>query len=61
MIVDFKVESGRTGLRVLARADEPGDDPLHDELQATLRRYDKSLMATGEDLFSVQDGRNLIR
>ncbi|MDN7673279.1 mandelate racemase/muconate lactonizing enzyme family protein [Burkholderia oklahomensis] len=40
--------------------EEPGD-PLDYELQATLRScYDKP-MATGEDLFSMQDARNLIR
>jgi hypothetical protein len=40
--------------------EEPGD-PLDFELQATLRNYYKNPMATGEDLFSVQDARNLIR
>jgi hypothetical protein len=30
-------------------------------LQATLRNYYKNPMATGEDLFSMQDARNLIR
>ena len=38
----------------------PGD-PLDFELQATLRNYYKNPMATGEDLFSMQDARNLIR
>jgi L-alanine-DL-glutamate epimerase-like enolase superfamily enzyme len=40
--------------------EEPGD-PLDFELQATLRNYYKNPMATGEDLFSMQDARNLIR
>jgi L-alanine-DL-glutamate epimerase-like enolase superfamily enzyme len=40
--------------------EEPGD-PLDYALQAELaRHYDKS-MATGENLFSMQDARNLIR
>jgi L-alanine-DL-glutamate epimerase-like enolase superfamily enzyme len=38
----------------------PGD-PLDYELQATLRQYYKNPMATGENLFSMQDARNLIR
>jgi L-alanine-DL-glutamate epimerase-like enolase superfamily enzyme len=40
--------------------EEPGD-PLDFELQATLRNYYENPMATGEDLFSMQDARNLIR
>jgi L-alanine-DL-glutamate epimerase-like enolase superfamily enzyme len=40
--------------------EEPGD-PLDFELQATLRNYYRNPMATGEDLFSMQDARNLIR
>ncbi len=40
--------------------EEPGD-PLDFELQATLRNYYDNPMATGEDLFSMQDARNLIR
>ena len=40
--------------------EEPGD-PLDFELQATLRNYYDKPMATGEDLFSMQDARNLIR
>jgi L-alanine-DL-glutamate epimerase-like enolase superfamily enzyme len=40
--------------------EEPGD-PLDYELQATLRNYYDKPMATGEDLFSMQDARNLIR
>ena len=40
--------------------EEPGD-PLDYELQATLRNYYDKPMATGENLFSMQDARNLIR
>ena len=40
--------------------EEPGD-PLDFELQAALRNYYDKPMATGEDLFSMQDARNLIR
>ena len=40
--------------------EEPGD-PLDYELQAMLRNYYANPMATGENLFSMQDARNLIR
>ena len=40
--------------------EEPGD-PLDFELQAALRNYYDKPMATGENLFSMQDARNLIR
>jgi L-alanine-DL-glutamate epimerase-like enolase superfamily enzyme len=40
--------------------EEPGD-PLDFELQAVLRGYYDKPMATGENLFSMQDARNLIR
>jgi L-alanine-DL-glutamate epimerase-like enolase superfamily enzyme len=40
--------------------EEPGD-PLDFALQATLRSYYAPPMATGENLFSMQDARNLIR
>ena len=40
--------------------EEPGD-PLDFELQSVLRGYYDKPMATGEDLFSMQDARNLIR
>lgn len=40
--------------------EEPGD-PLDFELQAALRNYYAKPMATGENLFSMQDARNLIR
>src|SRR5690606_10591870 len=36
-------------------------DPLDYELQAMLRSYYSNPMATGENLFSMQDARNLIR
>ena len=40
--------------------EEPGD-PLDFELQRELANHYKGSMATGENLFSVQDARNLIR
>jgi len=40
--------------------EEPGD-PLDFELQAVLRSYYDKPMATGENLFSMQDARNLVR
>lgn len=40
--------------------EEPGD-PLDFELQAELAKHYQNSMATGEDLFSMQDARNLIR
>ncbi len=40
---------------------EEAGDPLDFELQATLRNYYTNPMATGENLFSMQDARNLIR
>ena len=40
--------------------EEPGD-PLDFELQAELAQHYEGSMATGEDLFSMQDARNLIR
>jgi D(-)-tartrate dehydratase len=40
--------------------EEPGD-PLDFELQAALAEHYPGAMATGENLFSVQDARNLIR
>ena len=45
------------GLRWL---EEPGD-PLDYELQAKLAEHYSGPMATGENLFSLQDARNLIR
>jgi D(-)-tartrate dehydratase len=40
---------------------EEAGDPLDYELQAALRNYYPNPMATGENLFSMQDARNLIR
>src|ERR1700686_1235615 len=40
---------------------EEAGDPLDYELQAKLAPYYPGAMATGENLFSVQDARNLIR
>ena len=40
---------------------EEAGDPLDFELQAALRNYYDKPMATGENLFSMQDARNLIR
>ncbi len=40
--------------------EEPGD-PLDFDLQSELSKFYKEPMATGENLFSLQDARNLIR
>ncbi|MCS6764765.1 MAG: mandelate racemase/muconate lactonizing enzyme family protein [Candidatus Protistobacter heckmanni] len=40
---------------------EEAGDPLDYELKAILRNYYDKPMATGENLFSMQDARNLIR
>jgi L-alanine-DL-glutamate epimerase-like enolase superfamily enzyme len=40
--------------------EEPGD-PLDYELQAELAKHYANSMATGENLFSMQDARNLVR
>jgi L-alanine-DL-glutamate epimerase-like enolase superfamily enzyme len=40
---------------------EEAGDPLDYELQSVLRNYYANPMATGENLFSMQDARNLIR
>jgi L-alanine-DL-glutamate epimerase-like enolase superfamily enzyme len=40
---------------------EEAGDPLDFELQAVLRSYYPNPMATGENLFSMQDARNLVR
>jgi L-alanine-DL-glutamate epimerase-like enolase superfamily enzyme len=40
---------------------EEAGDPLDYELQAILRNYYTNPMATGENLFSMQDARNLVR
>jgi len=61
----FDLETAVAYAKALSQYDlfwyeEPGD-PLYFELQATLRQYFKNPRATGEDLFSMQDVRNLIR
>lgn len=40
---------------------EEAGDPLDFELQAELSKHYKNPMATGENIFSMQDARNLIR
>lgn len=40
---------------------EEAGDPLDFELQSELARHYEAAMATGENLFSMQDARNLIR
>ncbi len=51
--------------RALSRYDlfwyEEAGDPLDYALQAELAQHYSGAMATGEDLFSVQDARNLLR
>ncbi|HYF58715.1 MAG TPA: mandelate racemase/muconate lactonizing enzyme family protein, partial [Burkholderiaceae bacterium] len=61
----FDLDTAIAYAKALSRYDlfwyeEPGD-PLDFELQATLRTYYRNPMATGENLFSMQDARNLIR
>ena len=61
----FDLDTAIAYAKALSRYDlfwyeEPGD-PLDFELQATLRSYYANPMATGENLFSMQDARNLIR
>ena len=61
----FDLDTAIAYAKVLARHnlfwfEEPGD-PLDFEFQATLRNYYANPMATGENLFSMQDARNLIR
>ena len=61
----FDLDTAIAYAKALSRYDlfwyeEPGD-PLDFELQATLRSYYRNPMATGENLFSMQDARNLIR
>ncbi|MDP3835059.1 MAG: mandelate racemase/muconate lactonizing enzyme family protein [Hydrogenophaga sp.] len=61
----FDLETAIAYAKALSQYDlfwyeEPGD-PLDFELQAALRNFYKNPMATGEDLFSMQDARNLIR
>jgi L-alanine-DL-glutamate epimerase-like enolase superfamily enzyme len=61
----FDLDTAVAYAKALSRYDlfwyeEPGD-PLDFELQVALRNYYPGPMATGEDLFSMQDARNLIR
>ena len=61
----FDLDTAIAYAKALSRYDlfwyeEPGD-PLDFELQAVLRGYYDGPMATGENLFSMQDARNLIR
>jgi L-alanine-DL-glutamate epimerase-like enolase superfamily enzyme len=61
----FNLDTAIAYAKALSRYDlfwyeEPGD-PLDFELHAVLRNYYEKPMATGENLFSMQDARNLIR
>ncbi len=61
----FDLDTAIAYAKALSRYDlfwyeEPGD-PLDYALQATLAGYYRNPMATGENLFSMQDARNLIR
>ena len=61
----FDLDTAIAYAKALSRYDlfwyEEAGDPLDFELQATLRNYYANPMATGENLFSMQDARNLIR
>lgn len=61
----FDLETAIAYAKALSRYDlfwyEEAGDPLDFELQATLRNFYDKPMATGENLFSMQDARNLIR
>jgi len=61
----FDLDTAIAYAKALSRYDlfwyEEAGDPLDYELQATLRNYYDKPMATGENLFSMQDARNLIR
>ena len=61
----FDLDTAIAYAKALSRYDlfwyEEAGDPLDYELQATLRNYYDNPMATGENLFSMQDARNLIR
>ena len=61
----FDMDTAITYAKALSRYDlfwyEEAGDPLDFELQAVLRDYYARPMATGENLFSMQDARNLIR
>ena len=61
----FDIDTAIAYAKALSQYDlfwyEEAGDPLDFELQATLRNYYTNPMATGENLFSMQDARNLIR
>jgi L-alanine-DL-glutamate epimerase-like enolase superfamily enzyme len=61
----FDLDTAIAYAKALAKYDlfwyEEAGDPLDFELQAALRNYYPNPMATGENLFSMQDARNLIR
>jgi L-alanine-DL-glutamate epimerase-like enolase superfamily enzyme len=61
----FDLDTAIAYAKALSRYDlfwyEEAGDPLDFELQAMLRNYYDKPMATGENLFSMQDARNLIR
>jgi L-alanine-DL-glutamate epimerase-like enolase superfamily enzyme len=61
----FDLDTAIAYAKALARYElfwyEEAGDPLDYELQATLRNYYPHPMATGENLFSMQDARNLVR
>jgi L-alanine-DL-glutamate epimerase-like enolase superfamily enzyme len=61
----FDVKTAVEYARALAQYDlfwyEEAGDPLDYELQAELANHYEGSMATGENLFSMQDARNLIR
>lgn len=61
----FDLDTAIAYAKALSRYDlfwyEEAGDPLDYELQATLRNFYAHPMATGENLFSMQDARNLIR
>jgi len=61
----FDLDTAIAYAKALSRYDlfwyEEAGDPLDYELQAVLRHYYANPMATGENLFSMQDARNLIR
>jgi L-alanine-DL-glutamate epimerase-like enolase superfamily enzyme len=59
--LDTAIEYARALEPYQLRWYEEAGDPLDFELQAELARHYQGPMATGENIFSVQDARNLIR
>jgi L-alanine-DL-glutamate epimerase-like enolase superfamily enzyme len=61
----FDLKTGLEYAKALSQYDlfwfEEAGDPLDFELQAELSKHYAGSMATGENLFSMQDARNLIR